>query len=188
MRIALPSRWKLLHGQSVSVNGICTTVIASNKTSFDVEYMPETLRKTTARSWKAGALVNVERSLKFGDRVDGQFLSGHVEGTAMVTKVTPEGASTLLELSLTRALAVRTSLHGWVALDGVSLTVARKTASRVTVALIPYTLRHTNLHERTIGDRVNIETDRARVSAHASPARRRTAKKRVAPARRNRGR
>jgi riboflavin synthase len=174
MRIALPPRWKLKEGESVAVGGICTTVIGSAKRSFDVEYMPETIRKTTAGAWKAGTRVNLERSLKYGDRVSGQLLPGHVDGTAKVAKTEKDGASKLLTVTLPARLAKRVQLHGWVALDGVSLTVARKAGARATMALVPYTLKVTTLGKLAAGSLVNVETERATVSSHASsPSRRR---------------
>ncbi len=187
MRIALPPRWTLKDGESVSVNGICTTVIASAKRSFDVEYMPETLRKTTAQAWKAGARVNLERSLRFGDRVSGQLLPGHVDGVAKVERVEADGASKLVTVLLPAPLSKRVPLHGWIALDGVSLTVARKAGTRATVALVPYTLKATTLDRLAAGDLVNVETERGTVSAHASPAGRRRSPRRFSSHDRHRG-
>ncbi len=171
MRLKLPSRWKLKEGQSVSINGICTTVVKSSARFFDVDYMGETIRKTTVANWKAGMQVNLERSLSYGDPVDGHFLTGHIDATASVKKVETEGASSLITVSLPKSLQKQVQLHGSIALDGVSLTVARMRGERITVALVPYTLQHTTLSLRTVGDKVNIETDRARVPVYASRTR-----------------
>lgn len=159
VRVRMPARWSLRKGQSVSVDGVCSTVTETGRDWFEVAYMPETLKKTTARAFAKGRRVNVERSLAYGDALDGHFVQGHVEGTATVAKVTGEGKSRRLMLSIPNALVRFILTKGSVAINGVSLTVAKKSAAGVEVALIPLTLSHTNLGALKEKDAVNVETD-----------------------------
>ncbi|MEK9160850.1 MAG: riboflavin synthase [Patescibacteria group bacterium] len=154
-----PASWKLKNGQSINVSGVCSTVIRSTGTSVVVEYMPETLRVTTMGNVNQGDEVNLERSLKFGDRMDGHVVMGHIEGVGKVGEKKKEGRSTLLTLKLPAELARYTVSRGSIALDGVSLTVARRYGPGVTVALVPHTLLHTTLKDLSVGDSVNVETD-----------------------------
>lgn len=169
--LAKPASWKLKKGQSVSVSGICSTVVASTSTSFTVEYMPETLRTTIAGTYIKGRVVNLERSLKYGERMDGHFVQGHIEGTARVAEKKKEGRSTLLTLRFPAILARYALARGSVTLDGVALTVAKRHGPRVSVALVPHTQSHTTLGKIKIGEQVNVETDllvrHARVTTHA---------------------
>lgn len=154
-----PSSWKLTKGQSVMVDGICSTVVSGGKGTFLVEYMPETLRKTTAKTWKPGTQVNLERSLTLQTLLDGHLVQGHVDGTAKVTKVTKEGNSKLVTIDIPKSLVRFVAPRGSLAVNGVSLTVAKRVGTKVTLALIPLTLSHTNLGTLATGDLVNIETD-----------------------------
>ncbi|MBY0110658.1 riboflavin synthase [Patescibacteria group bacterium] len=170
-----PASWKLKNGQSINVSGVCSTVVRSTSTSVVVEYMPETLRVTTVGNIQKGDEVNLERSLQFGDRMDGHLVMGHVEGVARVGEKKREGRSTLLTLKLPAGLARYAISRGSIALDGVSLTVAKRHGPWVTVALVPHTLAHTTLTNLTVGDMVNVETDimarhrgHARVTAYAA--------------------
>ena len=164
---AKPTSWKLKEGQSVNVNGICSTVVESSTKEFVVEYMPETLRKTTARSYVKGMKVNLERSLKRGDRMDGHVVQGHVDGTATVETRKKEGRSLLLTVRVKGAAAKYIVPGGSIALDGVSLTIAKRHGPHVTVALVPHTLTKTTLGNLKVGDTMNVESDvmmrRARV-------------------------
>lgn len=154
-----PVGWKLAKGASISVDGVCLTVIAERGGSFVADAMPETLKKTTVGSFARGRVVNLERALKFSDLLDGHLIQGHVDARARVAGIKKQGTSTLLTVSLPQSLMKQVALHGSLAINGVSLTVARRTKSGITVALIPYTLAHTNLSRLTKGDEVNIETD-----------------------------
>ncbi|MBI5470170.1 riboflavin synthase [Candidatus Kaiserbacteria bacterium] len=157
--IEKPSGWKLAKGQSISVDGICSTIVSLGKKTFDAEYMPETLTKTTAASFTKGRVVNLERSLRYGDPVDGHFLQGHVETTARVLGIKVLGTTKEMTVGIPKNLRHFIASKGSIAINGVSLTVARKSRATVTFALIPYTLAHTNLGLLKKGDRVNIETD-----------------------------
>lgn len=159
VRIAKPRTWKLSQGQSVNVDGVCSTVVRSAASSFDVEYVPETLSKTAAYALKKGSSVNLERSLKYGQRVDGHPVQGHVDAAVPVREVRVRGASRELTIKPSAPLARRIALHGSIAVNGVSLTVARKHGPNITIALIPYTARVTNLGDVKKGNIVNIELD-----------------------------
>ncbi len=159
VRFKLPPRWKLARGQSVSVNGICSTVTETGRGWFSVGYMPETLAKTTAASFTNGTLVNLERSLRYGDPIDGHFVQGHVEGVAKIERVEREGESRRVFFRIPKSLVRYVATKGSIALNGASLTVARSKGAAVEIALIPFTLAHTNLGMLSKGDAANIETD-----------------------------
>ncbi len=159
VRIEKPRGWKLVLGQSISIDGICSTVVAKSATTFEVDYMPETILKTTARAMTEDSVVNLERSLVYGARIDGHFVLGHVDAEAAVRDITAQGSSRLISLHLPSALTRYVALHGSITVDGVALTVARLKSRTCTVALIPHTLTHTNLGLIAIGDGVNIEVD-----------------------------
>jgi riboflavin synthase len=154
-----PAGWKLSKGQSVAVDGICLTVIGTTSKTFEAELMPETLKKTTGGSFAQGKLVNLERALKLSDLLDGHLIQGHVDSRAKVTAIRAQGASTLITISIPKALRKQVALHGSVAVNGASLTIAKQNTDTLTVALIPYTLAHTNLGLLKKGDEVNLETD-----------------------------
>ncbi len=159
VRVRLPASWKLAIGQSVAVDGICSTVVQSNKQYFEVEYMPETLSKTIAGSYAAGAAVNLERSLTLKDFVDGHLVSGHIDTRGIVVRAGTGSEGYLIVISVPASLMRYIAVHGSVAVNGVSLTVARTRGSTFTVALIPHTLAHTNLRFLKKRNHVNIEVD-----------------------------
>ena len=154
-----PAVWKLALGQSISIDGICSTVTAQNKDEFEVEYMPETLLKTTAGSFARDALVNLERSLTLKDFVDGHVVQGHVDARAKIAAVVEEGTTRRITIELPKGLVRYVAALGSIAISGVSLTVARLSGTKATVALIPHTLSHTNLGMLKRRDLVNIEVD-----------------------------
>ncbi len=160
IRIRRPRGWKLSSGQSVSIDGICSTVVSFGRNSFDVEYIPKTLSKTTAGEFTRDKSVNLERSLTFGDPVDGHIVYGHVDGRGRITALTEMRSTCEIVITVKPGVARAISLHGAVAVNGVSLTVARKRGVSFTVALIPYTLKYSNLRHLGVDDTVNIETDK----------------------------
>jgi riboflavin synthase len=157
--IALPRGWKLPDGASVAVEGICSTVIRSGRGVFEVEYMPETLRLTTAADFTRGHVVNLEPPLRLGDTLDGHFVQGHVDGVAEVARVGTSGSAHEITIRIPGELQKFIAHKGSITMNGVALTVARTKSGECTVALIPYTLEHTNLGALQKGDRVNIEVD-----------------------------
>jgi riboflavin synthase len=162
VRIEAPRAWKLPLGASVNVDGICSTVVQKGNGFFDVEYMPETLSKTTAASFAKGRSVNLERSLIYGQRIDGHPVQGHVDLATEVRQIVKKGASRELTIKPSASFARSATLHGSIAINGVSLTIAKKHGPNITVALIPYTLKHTDLGALKVGDAVNVEFDHSR--------------------------
>jgi riboflavin synthase len=159
VRLEKPRDWKLTIGQSISVDGICSTVTLLPKGFFEVEYMPETLLKTTAGSFAKGSVVNLERSLTLNDYIDGHIVQGHVDARARVAEVIEEGTTRRITIEIPKPLHRYVAAQGSIAINGVSLTVARLSGARATVALIPHTLTVTNLGALKKGDMVNIEAD-----------------------------
>lgn len=157
--IERPKGWKFTKGQSIAVDGICSTVVMSNAKVFAVEYMPETLSKTTAGEFDMGSIVNLERSLTLKTFIDGHLVQGHVDGVGTVSNIDTKGGGYLVTVSIPKPLLKYVAALGSIALNGVSLTVARLKGKEATVALIPHTLSHTNLGVLTKGSRVNIEVD-----------------------------
>jgi riboflavin synthase len=157
--VAKPQGWKLKEGQSIAVDGICTTVISSKSGSFSLDCMPETLSKTTANEFRKGKILNLERSLRLDQFVDGHLTQGHVDARVIVHDVERKDGKHLISISVPKSLMRYVALHGSLTLNGVSLTVARLKKNIATVALIPHTLLHTNLGAIKKGDCVNLEVD-----------------------------
>jgi len=150
---------ELVYGQSVAVCGACLTVSALEGEIFSVDVMPETLKKTKLRSLRPGTRVNLERALRADGRLDGHIVTGHIDGVAPVRDVSRGRDGFLLTLFLDGETASMVVPRGSVAVDGVSLTVARLSGASCTVGLIPATLEATTLGDLRPGDEVNIETD-----------------------------
>lgn len=146
-------------GGSVCVSGTCLTVAKLSKGEADFELVAETIHRTSLGSLKAGDLVNIERSLRVGDRLEGHFVLGHVDGTGTVDEISQLPAETKLWIKLDNALAKSVVPKGSITIDGVSLTLVDFEGDRISVSLIPHTLKVTTLGLRSIGDRVNIEAD-----------------------------
>lgn len=144
---------------SICINGVCLTVIRHDADSFEVQAVDETLRKTNLGQLQTGSRVNLERALRPSDRLGGHFVQGHVDATARVTNLEPQAAGKLMTVEVPESLCRYVILHGSIALDGVSLTVARLDENSITLALIPHTLASTTLGQRRPGDSLNVETD-----------------------------
>ena len=145
--------------QSVAHNGVCLTVTAIKGNTYNVTAVAETLAKTNLGNWKAGDRVNIERSLKIGDRLDGHFVQGHVDATATCTeKQTLEG-SWLFRFRFPVQFAALVIEKGSVCINGVSLTAFNVGRDEFTVTIIPYTFNHTNFNAIEQGVVVNIEFD-----------------------------
>lgn len=151
-------------GDSVAVNGVCLTVESFFKKWISFSLMPATLKATTLRDLKKGDVVNLELPLRYGDRVGGHFVLGHVDGVGEIVEVRlPNGSRT----SRCREISVRVpstlkkycAPKGSIALDGVSLTIVSARGRNVLVSLTPYTLQHTRFANVRVGDRVNVEVD-----------------------------
>ena len=144
---------------SVNVNGACLTVSAIEEPAFCVDLTPETLNRTNLAAVNIGDGVNLERALKFGDRVGGHIVQGHVDGVGTVDEVEGDGNSKLVRVSASRDIIAFTIEKGFVALDGVSLTCFNCDDDGFQFALIPFTAAHTTLGRAEVGTKLNIETD-----------------------------
>ena len=146
-------------GDSISVNGACLTVVEFNTDSFAVDLAPETLRRTSLGHVGHGSAVNLERALAAHDRMGGHIVQGHVDGTGDITAITPEADCFILEIETPASLVPYIVEKGFIAVDGISLTVVQSAELRFTISIIPFTMQHTNLREREVGDKVNLEAD-----------------------------
>ena len=144
---------------SVSMNGVCLTVIWNNTSSFEVESVEETLKKTSIGSLNISDRVNLELPLQLNDRLGGHLVQGHVDATETVTGIEKRDNSWLFTFSLSKQFSKYIVLHGSIAIDGVSLTVAQLTESNFGVSIIPTTMQETTFHFYKIGTIVNIEVD-----------------------------
>lgn len=146
-------------GDSVSVSGVCLTVATIGNRSLEFDVIKETLDKTTLGAKSSGDTVNLERCLRVGDRLDGHFVQGHIDGTASVTEVRSTSAEWVTWLAPEQQLLPYLIPKGSISIDGVSLTIAALRDGAFSVALIPTTLERTTLVSLRIGDRVNVESD-----------------------------
>ena len=146
-------------GESVSVNGVCLTVTAIDGHEMQADIGPETARVTTLGSMRPGQAVNLERSLRAGDRFGGHFVQGHVDGVGSVDALRPDGDAYWLTIAFPPALTPLFIAKGSVAVDGISLTVAALRERQFDVMIIPFTWAHTNVSALKVGDPVNLECD-----------------------------
>jgi len=145
--------------QSVSHNGVCLTVVSLTETSYVVTAIKETLDKTNIGHLKTGAVVNLERAMKLGDRLDGHIVQGHVDQTAVCQEVKKQNGSWVFTFSYDSTLSNITIEKGSVTVNGVSLTVVGSKPSGFSVAIIPYTYQHTNFNTFVKDTVVNLEFD-----------------------------
>lgn len=146
-------------GDSIAVNGVCLTVVTFDAAGFEADVSTETLACTTLGSWAVGRLVNLEKSLRFGDRVGGHLVSGHVDGVGRVVSIEADARATRWRFALPRALSRFVAEKGSIAVDGVSLTVNAVGDEHFDVALIPHTQTVTAFAETAAGSDVNLEVD-----------------------------
>jgi riboflavin synthase len=159
IRIRAPLASQVTVGESLSVNGVCLTVVSHEGVVVAADVSPETLKVTTLGQAKTGQLVNLERSLRADARVGGHFVQGHVDATAAIRELRADGDSYWLTVSFPSALAPLIVHKGSVAVDGISLTVAAVDGDMFSVQIIPFTFQHTNLRRARPGDSVNLECD-----------------------------
>jgi len=146
-------------GDSINLSGACQTVAAIDGAVAAFDTVAETLARTTLGAWRPGTAVNIERSLRPGDRLGGHFVAGHVDGTARVGENGERGGGWVLRVEVAAELLPEIAPKGSIAIDGVSLTVVEAGPTAVSVALIPTTLAETTLGHLKAGDLVNVETD-----------------------------
>ena len=146
-------------GDSIAVNGICLTVTQFDARGFRAAVMPETVRRTSLAGLAHGAPLNLERALLPTTRLGGHFVSGHIDGVGEITEMREEGNAILMTVAAGAEILRGIVEKGSVALDGISLTVARVGTTDFTVSLIPHTRTVTNLGAKRVGSPLNIETD-----------------------------
>lgn len=146
-------------GDSIAVNGVCLTVVDLGNSSFAADIMPETFRRSNLVGLQAGQAVNLERALAYGDRIGGHFVSGHIDGTAKVTRIYRDQNAIIMNFALIGELSTQIVKKGSIAIDGISLTVGGVEEGSFWVSLVPHTVARTALQCRPVGSTVNIETD-----------------------------
>jgi len=146
-------------GDSIAVNGCCLTVIEIGEGTLTFDLLNETRQVTNLKNAVAGAAVNLERSLQFQGRVGGHFVTGHVDGQGRLLAIEPDGKDVVMRIEVPEAFAKYLVYKGCIAIDGISLTVARVSGVEITIWLIPHTLEITALGDRKTDDFVNLEFD-----------------------------
>ncbi|MBI4476435.1 MAG: riboflavin synthase [Acidobacteria bacterium] len=159
LAIRTPLAMQLATGDSIAVNGVCLTVAAVEDREMVAQIGPETARITNIGRLRAGMMVNLERPVRADARMGGHFVLGHVDGTGRIVQLTTEGEFRWVSVRYPAALGALVILKGSIAVDGISLTVARLTPGHFDVQIVPFTWEQTNLRTRGPGDEVNLECD-----------------------------
>ena len=146
-------------GDSIAVDGVCLTVTETGRGRFEADVMRETLSRSTLGALTVGSMVDLERAVRADGRLGGHIVSGHVDGKGRIARVRRDGIADIYEISAGRELLCGIVEKGSIAVDGISLTVAKKLPRGFTVSVIPHTLENTVLPLRRVGDEVNLETD-----------------------------
>jgi riboflavin synthase len=150
---------KFREGDSVAIDGVCQTITQIGNDTFQVQAVGETLSKSTLGTFQPGRLINLESSLTLNSPLGGHLVQGHVQGIAKIKQWTKRAENYYLELDIPDQLIKYCIAEGSIAIDGISLTIAQLTGRNVGINVIPYTVEHTTLHKKQVGDSVNIETD-----------------------------
>ena len=151
--------YNLKIGYSMATNGVCLTVVKLTEDEFTVDVMPETARLTNIGQLRAGDRVNLERTLRPVDGLDGHIVSGHVEGLGTIISERPDGIAKVVSFEAPVNLLKYIIPKGSITIDGISLTVTQVTQNGFSVSLIPHTAKETTLGFKSVGDKVNLETD-----------------------------
>ena len=146
-------------GDSVALNGVCSTVVRTGSDTFDVEYSNKTLEVTGMSKIKAGTKLNLERPLRLSDRLDGHIVTGHTDGVTEILEIKNDGFSFKFTIKLPQEYKCQVVKKGSIAINGISLTVAECFEDRFVLEIIPHTMKNTNLGKLKPGDFVNFETD-----------------------------
>ena len=146
-------------GDSISVNGTCLTVVKFTESKFSVDLAPETFRRTAFGNLKSGNSVNLERALAANNRFGGHMVQGHVDATGRVVSIQDQGDSSIFRISHPKRLKPYLVEKGFIAVDGISLTIVKVLTSSFTLSVIPYTRSNTNFRDQQIGGKVNLEVD-----------------------------
>jgi len=158
LAIRTPLAHSLTEGESLAVNGVCLTV-TSCKSDVAFQIGPETARVTNLARLRAGMVVNLERPVRADSRMGGHFVLGHVDGTGRIEDISSDGEFHWLTVAYPADLGALVIPKGSIAVDGISLTVARLSPEEFAVQIVPFTWDHTNLRAREMGDEVNLECD-----------------------------
>ena len=152
---------QIAQGDSVSVNGVCLTVVSFDQSKFAVDVMVQTLNLTSTGSIEVGSAVNLELATRTADRLGGHIVQGHVDGVAKVVSISADSQWTRMDISIPKSLMKYVVAQGSICVEGVSLTVGELNdpADQISVWLIPETLANTNLSQKQVGDQLNIEVD-----------------------------
>ena len=150
---------ELVNGSSISCDGICLTVIKTTKSSFFVQASKATVEISNIKFWQEGYAVNLEKSMKIGNSIDGILTSGHVDCVAQVLRITQVDQSYMLKFSLPKQIKESAVYKGSIIVNGVALTVNKVTKEDFTINIIPYTWNHTNFNKLKMQEWVNIEID-----------------------------
>lgn len=159
LTIQIPDTNRLAIGASVAVDGACLTAVRIEGLSVDFDVIPETLERTTLGHLKEGSTVNIERSLKFGDEIGGHLLSGHIMATGRVNSRSENGEGMDFKILVPDDLRKYVMEKGYIAIDGISLTIGSVHEGVFSIHIIPETLRLTTLGSKLVGDAVNLEID-----------------------------
>ena len=146
-------------GDSINVNGVCLTIVEKKGRAISVDLSPESLQKTMLARLKESDQVNLERALRFSDRLGGHIVTGHIDGVGTITERRIEGNALHLVVRIPQSATPYVVQKGSVAIDGISLTVNEVQENRIRLTLIPYTLEKTTLMEKKVGEEVNVEAD-----------------------------
>lgn len=146
-------------GDSVAINGVCLTAVDISKGITEFEMVGETIKKTNLGFLRRGDKVNIERSLKVGERLEGHFVLGHVDGVGIISKIEKQSNQIQIWIKTPKELSKHIIKKGSITIDGISLTVVDALKDQFSVSIIPHTMQITNLSYKKVGDKVNIETD-----------------------------
>lgn len=147
-------------GDSIAINGVCLTITDITSKNFNVTVVPETLRKTNLKELSIGSLINLERSIKINDRIHGHCVQGHIDGVGKIIGILQDGKSALLlKIAMPKFLSKYIVKKGYIALDGMSITVIEAERDWFSITLIPHTIKSTIAHKYQLGALINIEVD-----------------------------
>ncbi|EKE15958.1 MAG: hypothetical protein ACD_11C00065G0001 [uncultured bacterium] len=157
--VKTPAGWEIWEGESISINGVCSTIKRIDDGNFTVEYMPETIKKTTVGDYRTGMEVNLEKSMSLNDLLDGHIVQGHIDTRGKIVEIIQDKESRIIKIEVPEEFMGLIADKGSVSVDGVSLTVVETGKNWFTISLVSYTLENTNLGKIKENDYVNIETD-----------------------------
>lgn len=159
LRISPAKDLKIKEGDSLSLNGICSTVIEIDENTFKVEFMNETIKKTTAGAWKKNDKINIENTLCLSDKLNGHLVTGHVDAKGRIVHMKESDSTKEFKISYPPELSKFIAFKGSITVDGISLTVCHVDKDSFSVSLIPYTIKNTVFENKKQNDEVNLEVD-----------------------------